>query len=195
MGTLPCGRPWDRVARGFNLSVARPRLAQSRFLEAGMRNFLIAAVATLLLVGCGAPSTTDFVQKAAMSDMYEIEAGKIASQKGQTAPVKGFGEMMVDAHSKTTEELKGIVASEKIKVDLPAKLDAKHQKLIDDLNAASTADFDKTYAKQQVDGHQEAVNLFDAYAKKGDNAALKAFAQKTLPVIQQHLDEAKKLPQ
>ena len=92
-----------------------------------MRNFLIAAVATLLLVGCGAPSTTDFVQKAAMSDMYEIEAGKIASQKGQTAPVKGFGEMMVDAHSKTTEELKGIVASEKIKVDLPAKLDAKHQ--------------------------------------------------------------------
>jgi len=160
-----------------------------------MRNFLIAAIATVLLVACGAASTTDFVQKAAMSDMYEVEAGKIASQKGQTAPVKGFGEMMVTAHSKTTEELKGIIASEKINVDLPTKLDSKHQKLIDDLNAASNADFDKTYAKQQVDGHQEAVNLFDSYANKGDNAALKAFAQKTLPVIQQHLDEAKKLPQ
>ena len=160
-----------------------------------MRNFLIAALATVLLVACGAASTTDFVQKAAMSDMYEVEAGKIASQKGQTAPVKGFGEMMVTAHSKTTEELKGIVASEKINVDLPTKLDSKHQKLIDDLNAASNADFDKTYAKQQVDGHQEAVNLFDSYANKGDNTALKAFAQKTLPVIQQHLDEAKKLPQ
>jgi len=132
---------------------------------------------------------------AAMSDMYEVEAGKIATQKGQTAPVKGFAEMMVDAHSKTTEELKGIIASEKINVDLPTKLDAKHQKLIDDLNAASSADFDSTYAKQQVDGHQEAVDLFDSYAKKGNNAALKAFAQKTLPVIQQHLDAAKKLPQ
>jgi len=160
-----------------------------------MRSCVIAALAMLALVGCGAPSTSDFVQKAAMSDMYEVEAGKIASQKGQTAPVKGFGEMMVTAHSKTTEELKGIVASEKINVDLPTKLDSKHQKLIDDLNAASNADFDKTYAKQQVDGHQEAVNLFDSYASKGDNAALKAFAQKTLPVIQQHLDEAKKLPQ
>ena len=127
--------------------------------------------------------------------MYEVEAGKIATQKGQTAPVKGFAEMMVDAHSKTTEELKGIIASEKINVDLPTKLDAKHQKLIDDLNAASSADFDSTYAKQQVDGHQEAVDLFDSYAKKGNNAALKAFAQKTLPVIQQHLDAAKKLPQ
>ena len=48
-----------------------------------------------------------------MSDMYEVEAGKIATQKGQTAPVKGFAEMMVDAHSKTPEELKGIIASEK----------------------------------------------------------------------------------
>jgi putative membrane protein len=103
--------------------------------------------------------------------------------------------MMVDAHSKTTEELKGIVASEKLKVDFPTTLDAKHQKLIDDLNAASNDDFDKTYAKQQVDAHQEAVDLFDSYAKNGDNAAVKQFAQKTLPVIQGHLAEAKKLPQ
>ena len=155
---------------------------------------LISAIATLILVSCGGPSTTDFVQKAAMSDMYEVEAGKIASQKGQSGAVKSFGQMMVDAHGKTTEQLKAIVASEGLKVDLPAKLDSKHQKLINDLNAATGADFDKTYANQQVDGHQDAASLFDAYAKKGDNAALKAFAQKTLPVIQQHLDEAKKLP-
>ena len=160
-----------------------------------MRNLLLVALATLSLAACGAPSTTDFVQKAAMSDMYEVEAGKIASQKGQSAPVKGFGQMMVDAHSKTTEELKGIVQSEKIRVDLPTKLDAKHQKLIDDLNAASNEEFDKTYAKQQVDGHEDAVSLFDSYAKRGDNAALKQFAQTTLPVVQKHLAEAKKLPQ
>ena len=160
-----------------------------------MRKLLMTALATVWLAACGAPSTTDFVQKAGMSDMYEVEAGNIASQKGQSAQVKGFGQMMVDAHSKTTEELKGIVASEKVKVDLPTKLDSKHQKLIDDLNAASGEEFDKTYAKQQVDGHDEAVKLFDSYAKDGDNAALKQFAQKTHPVIQEHLAEAKKLPQ
>jgi putative membrane protein len=159
-----------------------------------MRNFLICAIASLVLVSCGAPSTTDFVQKAALSDMYEVEAGKIASQKGQSEAVKSFGQMMVDAHSKTTEELNAIIASEGLKVDLPARLDSKHQKLIDDLNAATGAEFDKTYANQQIDGHQDAVSLFDAYANKGDNVALKAFAQKTLPVIQQHLDESKKLP-
>ena len=115
-----------------------------------MRKLMMVALATLSLVACGAPSATDFVQKAAMSDMYEVEAGKIASQKGQSAPVKGFGQMMVDAHSKTTEELKGIVASEKFKVDFPTTLDAKHQKLIDDLNAASNEDFDKTMPSSRL---------------------------------------------
>jgi len=160
-----------------------------------MRNLLVVGLLALSLASCGAPSVPDFAQKVAMSDMYEVEAGKIANQKGQSPQVKGFGQMMVEAHSKTTEDLKAIIANEKLKVDLPTKFDSKHQKLIDDLTAASNEDFDKTYAKQQVDGHEEAAKLFDSYAKDGDNASLKQFAQKTLPVIQEHLAEAKKLPQ
>ena len=161
-----------------------------------MRTRLLAALAvlaTIALASCGAPSTPDFVQTTAMSD--EIEAGKIAAQKGQSDAVKQFGQHMVEAHSQTTEELKGIVQQEKIKVDLPTKPDDKHQRMIDDLNAAHQEDFDKTYAKQQVSAHEKAEKLFSKYADKGDNAAVKAFAAKVLPVIRQHLEEAKKLPQ
>ena len=43
-----------------------------------MRSFVIATFATLALAGCGAPSSPDFVSKAAMSDMYEVQAGKLA---------------------------------------------------------------------------------------------------------------------
>ena len=158
-----------------------------------MRSYVIAALATLAVVGCGASSTPDFVQKAAMSDMYEVQAGKLAADKGQSDVVKQFGQQMVDAHTKTTEELTGIVKSKNIK-HLPPKLDAKHQKLIDDLNSASAQAFDKTYANQQVDAHQEAVDLFKKYASSGDDADVKQFAEKTLPTIEHHLDEAKKLP-
>ena len=158
-----------------------------------MRSYVIAALATLALVGCGASGTPDFVQKAAMSDMYEVQAGKLAAEKGQSDVVKQFGQQMVDAHTKTTEELIGIVKSKNIKVDLPTKLDAKHQKLIDDLNSASSQDFGQMYAKQQVDGHQEAVDLFKKYASSGNDADVKQFAEKTLPTIEHHLDEAKKL--
>ena len=162
-----------------------------------MRNYVLAALAvlaTLSLVSCGAPSTPDFVQTVAMSDIYEVEAGKIAGQKGQSDAVKQFGQHMVEAHTKTTEELKGIVQAQSIKVDLPAKLDDKRQRLIDDLNAAHAEDFDKSYANQQVNAHEKAEDLFAQYAQKGDNAAVKAFANNTLPVIKQHLEAARKLP-
>jgi predicted outer membrane protein len=87
----------------------------------------LVVLATIALVSCGAPSTSDFVQTAAISDMYEFETGKIAGQKGQSDAVKQFGQRMVEAHSQTSEELKGIVQQQNIKVDLPTKLDAKHQ--------------------------------------------------------------------
>ena len=159
-----------------------------------MRSYVIAAVATLALVGCGAPSTPDFLQRAATSDMYEVQAGKLAADKAQSDAVKQFGQQMVDAHTKTTDELMGIVKSKNIKVDVPTKLDSEHQKLIDDLNSASAKDFDKTYASQQVEAHQNAVKLFKKYAENGDDPDVKQFATKTLPAIEHHLDEAKKLP-
>jgi predicted outer membrane protein len=81
------------------------------------------------------------------------------------------------------------VQQKKIKADLPTNLDS-HQKLIDDLNSASTQDFDKTYAKQQID----APRPQSTYSKNTRTEAVKQFAQKTLPTIEQHLDEAKKHP-
>ena len=86
-----------------------------------MRNFVMAAFAAMALAGCG-PTTPDFVQNVAMSDRYEVQAGKIAAEKGQSDAVKQFGQQMVDAHTKTTEELTGIVKAKNLKVDLPSNL-------------------------------------------------------------------------
>ena len=102
---------------------------------------------------------------------------------------------MVEAHTATTAELKAIVTAQKLEVELPTKLDAKHRALIDELNKVTAADFDETYAKQQVDGHDQAVKLFKQCAEKGDNQTLKEFAAKTLPIIEKHLEAAKQLSQ
>jgi putative membrane protein len=163
-----------------------------------MSNHLLAAfatLATLALVSCGAPSSPDFVKSAAMSDLYEVEAGKIASERGQSEAVKEFGRHMVEAHSKTSEELKGVVEAEKIDVKLPTKLDKKRRKLIDALNNAKPEDFDRIYAKQQAKAHGRAAELFDVYAEKGNNASLRQFAANTLPAIKQHREQAEKLLQ
>jgi putative membrane protein len=161
-----------------------------------MRNHLmaaLAALATLALVSCGGPSTPDFVRKAASSDLYEVAAGKIASEKGQSDAVKQFGQHMAEAHSKTTEELKGIVQAEKLDVKLPTEVNKKQEKMLKALTEAKPEEFDKLYIEQQIKAHEKAVDLFDKYAERGDNDALKQFAANTLSAIKQHLEEVKKL--
>ncbi len=163
-----------------------------------MRNRLLACLAclaTLMLVSCGAPSTPDFVSDVAMSNLYEIEAGQLASEKGQSEAVKAFGRRMVEAHGKASEDLKAIVQTENLKVELPAKLGKRQQGMIDKLNRVKPEDFDKAYAQQQVRVHKRVAELFDDYAEAGDNPALKEFAANALLTIKQHREQAKKLLQ
>src|ERR1700748_1010595 len=69
-----------------------------------------------------APTTADFVKEAATSDMLEIQAAKVAEQKGN-AEEKKFGAEMVTDHTKTSSELKALVTSGDVKADIPASLD------------------------------------------------------------------------
>jgi putative membrane protein len=65
--------------------------------------------------------------------------------------------------------------------------------MIDNLNAASAADFDKTYLDQQDAAHNEALTLMTGYAQRGDDAGLRGGAQNAVPKIQQHLDHVQKI--
>ena len=138
-------------------------------------------------------STQGFTEAAAISDMYEVEAAKIALARSQRADVKAFAQKMLDAHTGTTTELKGIITAEKINVTLPTALDDRRKGMIDNLTGASAADFDGRYIDQQEMAHNEASTLFKNYADNGDSAALKQFAATTLAAINQHLGEARAL--
>lgn len=139
-----------------------------------------------------APSTQDFVTQAAISDMAEIEASKLAVAKGD-AKDKPFAEKMIKDHTETSTQLKGLVSGGKVKANLPTAMDAAHQSKIDKLKGLSGADFKKAYDDMQVAAHKDAVSLFERYSKNGDNADLKAFATKTLPHLQMHLKMAEDL--
>src|SRR4051812_5940550 len=140
-----------------------------------------------------APPAEEFATKVAMSDMTEIQAAELALARQPDADTKPFAERMVKDHRQTSQELKALVASGKVKVTLPTALDAEHQKKLDELKAKAGKDFDRAYDQMQVQAHEEAVALFEAYANGGDNAELKAWAAKTLPHLKEHLAMAKKL--
>ncbi len=138
-------------------------------------------------------TTEGFVTAAATSDMYEVEAGKLAAQRSSSPAVKDFAQKMVTAHTETTNKLKGIIAAGNIKVTLPTELDARRQGMLDNLRGASAADFDNRYITQQVAAHKEADILMRGYAEDGDNTAIRNFAAETGKHVRMHLATAEKL--
>ena len=88
---------------------------------------------------------------------------------------------------------KSLVDSGKVKAKLPTALDSEHQQMLDELKAKGGKDFDSSYDEIQVKAHEDAVALFDAYAKGGDDPELKKWAGKTLPHLKEHLSMAQKL--
>jgi putative membrane protein len=128
------------------------------------------------------------VDEAALTDMYEVQAGQLATMRAKSADVKDFGQHMVDDHTKSTNELKGILTKSAPNFMPPMQLDARREGLLNDLKGAKDEDFDGRYIAQQINVHGEALILMRGYAKDGDNPDIKSFAMKVQPVVQMHLD-------
>jgi putative membrane protein len=163
------------------LLAATPALAQSVGEKTGVNS----------LVGAS-PSTADFVTQAAISDMFEIQSSQLAAERGDDA-TKKFAQQMVADHQKTSSEMKTMVQGGKVQATIPAALDSTHQSKLDKLKGLKGNDFNKQYHSDQVKAHKDAVDLFQRYAKGGDNAELKAWAGKTQPALEHHLQMAQQL--
>lgn len=132
-----------------------------------------------------------FMMQAAQSDMAEIMMGNMALQKSQNAEVRRFAQMMVDDHTRTSEQMKTMAASKN--VTLPADMDAKQKAMSDKLMAMSGDKFDMEYMKGQVKMHEAAVKLFQSESSKGTDADIKGFATATLPALEGHLSMARSM--
>jgi putative membrane protein len=134
----------------------------------------------------------EFANMVAASDMYEVEAGKLAQQNGTSQAVKDFGAMMERDHTKSTADLK-TAAGEAGGVTVNAQMSAKHQADLEALRSAGD-NFDSVYKEQQVAAHTQALALLRNFADNGDAQPLKDFAGKTATAVEGHLTEARELP-
>ncbi|WP_459617523.1 DUF4142 domain-containing protein [Bordetella sp. 2513F-2] len=135
----------------------------------------------------------DFLENAAQSGHTEVEGSKLAQTKAKSPDVKSFAERMIQDHTKVAEELAAL-AKEKgytppAEPSLMQKAKLKTLGLTDD-------GFDKMYASQiGVSAHEDAVELFRNASEKAKDPDIKAFAAKTLPALEEHLEMARALQQ
>lgn len=133
-------------------------------------------------------SDRNFIMDAARGGMAEVELGRMATQKGASDAVRSFGQRMVDDHGKANEELKTIANSKG--VQLASGLDSATRKEQDRLQKLNGADFDREYMKHMVRDHEKDIKAFKSAAKSSD-PDVQAFATKTLPTLEEHLNLAK----
>ncbi|MCJ8208215.1 DUF4142 domain-containing protein [Mucilaginibacter sp. RS28] len=133
----------------------------------------------------------EFAVDAANGGMAEVEMGKLVAGKTTNPDVKKFAEMMITDHTKANTEL--IALAKQKNITLPSVVGTDEKKMMDDLAKKSGKEFDKDYVDMMVKDHEKDVSKFKDASEKCKDADLKAFATKTLPVLQGHLDAIKKI--
>lgn len=137
-------------------------------------------------------STSHFVRQAAISDLFEIQAGRLALDMSQNQNIKQFAQEMVNDHQKTTDQLRSIEERrDREREELPKHLDKDYTDKLDRLKEASGVSFDREYLRSEINNHEQAVALFQSYARTGENSELKSWAERTLPVLEKHLQNAR----
>ena len=154
---------------------------------------LTAGFALLAGQALAAPSAADksFAMKAAQGGLAEVQAGQLASQRAASPQVKQFGQRMVQDHTQAGQELQQIAEQQNLK--LPEQPAASDKAQSQRLNGLSGQAFDRAYMEHAVQDHTKDVAEFRREAQSGQDPALKAYAQKYLPVIQKHLQLAQSI--
>lgn len=141
-----------------------------------------------------ARSDRKFIQEAAEAGMYEVQAGKIAASKAADPAVKSFAGMLVDEHSAANNELVQLANSKK--VELPAAPPRSKRRDIEKLGKLTGKELDQRFVREVgIKDHQKDIKKFEKASKDVKDAQLKAWIEKTLPHLREHLAAAQKLPQ
>ena len=130
-----------------------------------------------------------FLVFAADAGMTEIQAAELANAQKVSAKTKEFAAMMIKDHTAAGNEVKALAGTKNI--SLPADIGDDHKKAITNLGDKKPADFEKAYFEMMVDDHQKVVDKFKDASENCKDSDIKAFATKTLPTLQMHLDHAK----
>jgi putative membrane protein len=140
-----------------------------------------------------AKSDQKFLMEAADGGMMEVQFGQLAQKNAQAPEVKQFAERMVTDHGKGGEELKALAQQKNLSI--PGQMQQKHMKDYDKLSKISGANFDRMYMNMMVKDHIKDVADFRKATQKVKDPYLNAWAAKTLPVLEQHLQQAKEVSQ
>lgn len=155
---------------------------------------------TCLCLGLGANAQSSkgteapdrqFLSQAADGNLAEVTLGQLALEKSASEAIKRFGQRMVDDHGKSYTELSVLAAKEG--VDIPREPSAAKHAEAKKMAGLKGAEFDRQFAEHMVEAHQKTIALYKDAAQNARSSSVKAYAQKTVPTLEEHLRLARTL--
>lgn len=126
----------------------------------------------------------DFMMKASHGNHAEMDAGGIASNRGDNAGVRTFGSMMVADHSDAQDDLEDL--ADDWDINIPNEPDLAHKAEAQLLQTLSGVAFDRTYMNAQVRDHQTTIDLYNSELSSTQSQRIKDYINKWLPGVMHH---------
>jgi putative membrane protein len=133
----------------------------------------------------------DFVTSAERGGKAEVELAQDAVSHATNSDAKSLAQKLVDDHTKANGELETFGTSHG--VTATAEVEAKAKEVKERLMKLTGKSFDQAFVKQMVDDHTSTIKAFEDESKNGTDTDLKAWVDKTLPTLRDHLKMAQDL--
>lgn len=141
----------------------------------------------------GTLSGPSFAESAGVLIRFQQQAGELARARSGREDIRSFATRAAPDYEAMITDLRAALGRADGVIKVPDALDAKHETLIERLKTARGTDFDALYVQAQIDALNAAAGVFGAYARDGDQTALKEFADKHAPFLKSQLDAARSL--
>jgi putative membrane protein len=167
-----------------------------KLVFAGLAAVVVGVAAQAQMAGPspagGNRATMEFIRMASQTDAFERAEGRLAQSRSRSHSVRAFGAEMVRDHTRTTQGLQA--AARQAGLPTPSsKLSGDQNGMLNRLRGAYGPAFDRMYVSQQVQTHEQALQLMNGYVRGGGPGPVRDAARKTIPLVQHHLDMARSL--
>ena len=137
------------------------------------------------------PAASNFVRTSVATDIFEIDASRVALERSQNWYVKKLAQEIIDSRSKAGGELQVALSDTGIRPD--TRLPADKAAAVEELRNVDAAQFDRKYLQAATEAQAAALEVVEQYAEDGATPALKAVAEKKAPELRGQHAEAQAL--
>jgi putative membrane protein len=134
---------------------------------------------------------TDFMNQAWAADRSEIAEAQMALRVSQNPAVRAFAQRMIQDHSLGLSQVDAMAKTKG--VALSRQLPDQAQTQASNLQNLSGQQFDFQYARDQIQDHLMAIDLFQKETNSGGDMDIRNLAGTTLPMLKDHLRLARSL--